>query len=170
MMTHLQNTLSNTHHFQYIHEHLFTSGQINAEEIKCIKEYGCHTVINLALTQASNHLKDEDKICLDLGLNYIQLPIDWDFPDAEQALFVLDTVDFLVKNHSVWIHCAKNYRVSALMYLYRLYYLNMDMCTAQELLHQIWIPNDTWTGLIHSVALQLKGRQATQEILNQTTA
>ena len=163
-MNHLQQALCQTQNFQYIHEHLFTSGQLNAVQLKKIKEYGINTVINLALTDAPNHLHNEDKICLDIGLNYIQLPICWELPDAEQALFVLDTIDFLVKDHQVWVHCAQNYRVSALMYLYRQYYMNMDIATAQNLLHQIWTPNDTWTGLIHSVDLLLKGRKATREL------
>ncbi len=42
--------------------------------------------------------------------------------------------------------------------------MNMDMPTAQEYLHQLWEPNETWTGLIHAVALQLQGRKATQEL------
>lgn len=163
-MDHLQQVLCKTPNFQYIHERLFTSGQPSAEQLKHIKEYGVNVVLNLALTNASEHLDNEDRICLDLGLNYIQLPICWDLPDAEQALFVLDTIDFLVKEHQVWVHCAKNYRVSALMYLYRQYYMNMDMPHAQHLLHQVWTPNDTWTGLIHSVELLLKGRKATQEL------
>ena len=50
------------------------------------------------------------------------------------------------------------------MYLYRQYYMNIDMPTAHEAMHQIWEPNDTWTGLTHAVALQLQGRKATQEL------
>lgn len=163
-MNDLQQALCQTQNFQYVHEHLFTSGQLTATQLKTIKEYGVNTVINLALTDANNHLKHEDKICLNLGLNYIQLPISWDLPDAEQALFVLDTIDFLVKDHSVWVHCSTNYRASALIYLYRQYYMNMNIDTAHNNLHEIWEPNQTWTGLIHSVELLLKGRKATKEL------
>jgi hypothetical protein len=42
--------------------------------------------------------------------------------------------------------------------------MGMDIGSAQELLHQIWEPNETWTGLMHSVALQLQGRMATQDL------
>ena len=64
----------------------------------------------------------------------------------------------------VWVHCAANKRVSSLMYLYRQYYLDIDMPTAQELMHEIWEPNETWTGLIHAVSLQLQGRKSTQDL------
>ncbi len=50
------------------------------------------------------------------------------------------------------------------MYLYRQFYMNIDMPTAQEYLHQIWEPNATWTGLIHAVTVQLQGRKSTQEL------
>ncbi|MDA4186621.1 hypothetical protein, partial [Escherichia coli] len=49
-------------------------------------------------------------------------------------------------------------------YLYRQYFMDMDLPTAQDLMHNIWQPNDTWAGLTHAVALQLQGRKATKEL------
>ncbi len=163
-MTTLEQSLSQIPAFSIIHEHLFSSAQPSAEQLKLIKEYGCSTVINLALTNAPNHIENEDRICLDLGLNYIHIPIDWETPSAEQCLLVLDLIDHLVQNEIVWIHCSKNDRSSCLMYVYRQFYMNMDMPTSQDLLHEIWEPNETWTGLIHSITLQLQGRKATLEL------
>ncbi|ODL98286.1 protein tyrosine phosphatase family protein [Acinetobacter pittii] len=163
-MTTLEQSLSQIPAFSIIHEHLFSSAQPSAEQLKLIKEFGCSTVINLALSNALNHLENEDRICLDLGLNYIHIPIDWEMPSAEQCLLVLDLIDHLVQNEIIWIHCAKNKRVSCLMYVYRQFYMNMDMPTSQDLLHEIWEPNETWTGLIHSITLQLQGRKATLEL------
>lgn len=163
-MTTLEQSLSQIPAFSIIHEHLFSSAQPSAEQLKLIKEYGCSTVINLALSNAPNHIENEDRICLDLGLNYIHIPIDWETPSAEQCLLVLDLIDHLVRNEIVWIHCSKNDRSSCLMYVYRQFYMNMDMPTSQDLLHEIWEPNETWTGLIHSITLQLQGRKATLEL------
>ncbi|MBC9228375.1 protein tyrosine phosphatase family protein [bacterium SPL81] len=163
-MTTLEQVLSQIPSFSLVHEHLFSSAQPNAEQLKQIKEYGCSTVINLATSKSENYLNNQDQICLDLGLNYIHIPIDWDVPCSEQCLLVLDLIDHIVQNEIVWLHCAKNMRVSSLMYLYRQFYMNIDMPTAQEFLHQIWEPNETWTGLIHSITLQLLGRKATQEL------
>ncbi|KYQ81913.1 hypothetical protein AWW73_11450 [Acinetobacter lactucae] len=163
-MTTLEQSLSQIPAFSIIHEHLFSSGQPSVEQLKLIKEYGCSTVINLALTNAPNHIENEDRICLDLGLNYIHIPIDWETPSAEQCLLVLDLIDHLVQNEIIWVHCSKNDRSSCLMYVYRQFYMNMDMPTSQDLLHEIWEPNETWTGLIHSITLQLQGRKATLEL------
>jgi len=163
-MTTLEQSLAQIPTFSVIHEHLFSSAQPSIEQLKLIKEYGCSTVINLALSNAPNHIENEDRICLDLGLNYIHIPIDWETPSAEQCLLVLDLIDHLVQNEIVWIHCTKNDRSSCLMYVYRQFYMNMDMPTSQDLLHKIWEPNETWTGLIHSITLQLQGRKATLEL------
>ncbi|ANF81827.1 hypothetical protein A3K93_06230 [Acinetobacter sp. NCu2D-2] len=163
-MNDIETALSHIKNFQFIHEHLFSSGQPTIEELQHIKEYGVSTVINVALSDSSHYLEHEDKICLDLGLNYIQLPISFDAPSDEQCLFVLDIIDHLVEQQTVWIHCDEGFQVSSLMYLYRQYYMGMDLPTAHELLHQVWEPNATWTGLLHAVGLQLQGRKATQEL------
>lgn len=163
-MNTLEQSLCQIPNFSYIHERLFSSALPNAEQLHQIKEYGCNIIINIAPNDASPHLEHEDRLCLDLGLQYIQIPIDWEIPSAEQCLLVLDLIDHLVQEQIVWIHCAKNYRVSCLMYLYRQFYMDIDMPDAMKMLHQIWEPNETWTGLLHSVALQLQGRKATKEL------
>ncbi|MEG0483468.1 MAG: protein tyrosine phosphatase family protein [Acinetobacter sp.] len=163
-MNEFEQELSRIPNFQFIHERLFTSGQPSAEQFQHIKEYGIDTVINLAFNDADPHLNGEDKICAELGLNYIQIPILWDTPADDQCLFILDLIAHLVQEKKIWVHCALNMRVSSLMYLYRQYFMDIDMPTAQELLHQIWEPNETWTGLIHAVGLQLQGRKATEDL------
>lgn len=163
-MNEIENVLSQIENFQFVHEHLFTSAQPTAEQLSCIKAYGINTVINLALNDPQHAFSNEDQICLDLGLNYIQLPISWETPSDSQCIFALDMIDHLVQDQMIWVHCHKNYTVSSLMYLYRQYYMGTDLVTAQELRDQIWQPNNTWTGLIHAVMLQLQGRKATKEL------
>lgn len=163
-MNDIETQLSQIKNFQFIHERLFSSGQPTAEELKQIKEYGIGTVINLAESDAEHALPHEDKICLDVGLNYIQLPISWETPSSDQCLLLLDLVNHLLENQMVWVHCSNNNHVSSLMYLYRQYFMDVDIATAQDFLHDIWKPNETWTGLIHAVSLQLQGRKATQDL------
>lgn len=163
-MNDIETQLSQIKNFQFIHERLFSSGQPTAEELKQIKEYGIGTVINLAESDAEHALPHEDKICLDVGLNYIQLPISWETPSSDQYLLLLDLVNHLLESQMVWVHCSNNNHVSSLMYLYRQYFMDVDIATAQDFLHDIWKPNETWTGLIHAVSLQLQGRKATQDL------
>ncbi len=42
-MNAIETHLSQTLNFQFIHEHLFTSGQPTAEQLQQIKEYGVNT-------------------------------------------------------------------------------------------------------------------------------
>ena len=163
-MNDIETQLSQIKKFQFVHERLFTSGQLTADELKLIKEYGIGTVINLAESDAEEALNHEDKICLDIGLNYIQLPISWETPSSDQCLLLLDLVNHLLESQMVWVHCSNNNHVSSLMYLYRQYFMDVDIATAQDFLHDIWTPNETWTGLIHAVSLQLQGRKATQDL------
>lgn len=163
-MNDIETQLSQIKNFQFIHERLFSSGQPTAEELKQIKEYGIGTVINLAESDAEHALPHEDKICLDVGLNYIQLPISWETPSSDQCLLLLDLVNHLLESQMVWVHCSNNNHVSSLMYLYRQYFMDVDIATAQDFLNDIWKPNETWTGLIHAVSLQLQGRKATQDL------
>jgi protein tyrosine phosphatase (PTP) superfamily phosphohydrolase (DUF442 family) len=163
-MNDIETQLSQIKNFQFIHERLFSSGQPTAEELKQIKEYGIGTVINLAESDAEHALPHEDKICLDVGLNYIQLPISWETPSSDQCLLLLDLVNHLLESQMVWVHCSNNNHVSSLMYLYRQYFMDVDIATAQDFLHDIWKPNETWTGLIHAVSLQLQGRKAMQDL------
>ncbi|MFS4128539.1 hypothetical protein ACMDMP_03995, partial [Acinetobacter baumannii] len=66
-MTTLEQSLSEITAFSIIHEHLFSSAQPSIEQLKLIKEYGCSTVINLALSNSPDSIKNEDQVCLEYG-------------------------------------------------------------------------------------------------------
>ncbi len=137
--------------FQSVHPRLMTSGQPTFDQFGDIARAGFSTVVNLALTDASNAIAGEDRCVLALGMDYLQLPLLFDQPTLSQALRVLAVVDEL-QREKVWLHCALNKRVSSLMYVYRTCYLGMDAAEAQALLYQVWTPNDPWLALI--VALE----------------
>ena len=147
---------------QKIHNNLYSSGQPTVQQLELICQAGVSTVINLALNDADNSLIRqhiyEDRALLELGMHYIHLPILWDCPSASQALFALKAIHHL-QDQLVWVHCAKNWRASSLMYLYRRFYMKMPIEKADELLHQVWEPDETWTGLINAVAMQLQAEQ-----------
>lgn len=151
--------------YQSIHPQLHSSGQPTADQLALLRAAGVNTVINIALTDASNSLMKqhlhEDRVVLELGMDYIQLPLLWDQPSATQAFSILKFIHFLeTQQQTIWIHCAKNWRVSCLMYLYRIHWLNWPMDEAEALLHQIWQPDETWTGLMHAVGMQARADKA----------
>jgi len=142
-------------HLQPVHGCLITSGQPSHTALVQIREAGFQNVINLALQDASNTLPNEDRLVLEQGMDYYQLPLLWDQPSVSQGLLILELVHHL-REQPTWLHCALNKRVSCLIYLYRRYYMRMDLPTAHELLEQVWQPDATWTGWMFAVEQQLK--------------
>ena len=155
---------------QKVHGNLYSSGQPTLAQLEILAQAGVSTVINLALIDASNSLlkegAHEDRIVIELGMNYIQLPLLWDCPSACQALFILKAIHHL-RDQLILVHCAKNWRVASLMYLYRRFYMQIPIDQAQELLHQVWQPDETWSGLINAVAMQLQTEQQQAELMQE---
>lgn len=164
MQTDLLNgiDISGLSNVQKVHDNLYSSGQPSVQQLQLICQAGVSTVVNLALNDTDNSLMRqhicEDRTVLELGMHYIHLPLLWDCPSASQALFALKAIHHL-QDQLIWVHCSKNWRVSSLMYLYRRFYMNMPIEQAEELLHQVWEPDETWTGLINAVAMQLQAEQ-----------
>lgn len=146
-----------------IHAHLVTSAQPNVAQLAEIKAAGFSTIINLGLADEGT-LHAQDRYCLELGINYLHLPLLWDNPASEKGVLILDLVAYLVQQHAVWLHCVNQRRVACVMALYRQYYLNWDIAAVASALHRVWIPDETWTGFMHAVGLHLQARHATREI------
>ena len=105
-----------------INELISTSGQLKIEEFELIANEGFEVVINLAVPTTSNSLENEDKIVSNLNMSYIHIPVSFENPKISDLKLFLNILQSLGAN-KVWIHCAKNYRVSAFMYVYHKYIL-----------------------------------------------
>lgn len=147
--------LNGIQNLQQIHPLLMTSGQPSHAAFIEMREIAVQNIIHLALQDASNALPNEDRIVLQQGMDYYHLPLLWDQPSVSQGLVTLELIHHL-REQSTWLHCSLNKRVACLMYLYRRYYMGIDLPTAQELLEQIWQPDATWTGWMFAVEQQLK--------------
>jgi protein tyrosine phosphatase (PTP) superfamily phosphohydrolase (DUF442 family) len=141
--------------YQSVHARLTTSGQPTLAQFEWIAQAGYKTVINLALTDASNAVAGEDRRVLELGMDYIHVPLLFAAPSVSQVLQVLDLLASL-KTEQVWLHCALNMRVSSLMYLYRTHFLNVPADVAAQYLHQIWTPDEIWSTLIDQTSNHLQ--------------
>lgn len=132
--------------FLQISDLLATAGQPTIEQYPAIAAAGYRVVINLALTDSPNALLDEGSIARNLGLDYIQIPVIWDDPTLANFQEFSRAVD----THSeskIFVHCAANKRVSAFVYLYRVFQ-GVDTQIAQRDLAKIWTPNEIWQSFI----------------------
>lgn len=126
-----------------INEFISTSGQVSSEQFKLIKENNFDVVINLALSTATNALENEDKIVTQLQMTYIHIPVDFEEPklsDLQLFLNIMKAFD----NKKVLVHCAKNYRVSAFMYVYHKHILNTHFDDIDLSIFKQWSPSENW--------------------------
>jgi protein tyrosine phosphatase (PTP) superfamily phosphohydrolase (DUF442 family) len=133
-----------------VFEWLWTSGQLSERDILALPSIGIEVVVNLALPTSANALPGEAELITRQGLAYIQIPVEWEHPMPEQfAQFVGVLKAF--PGRKFWVHCAKNMRVSAFIYLYRKLVLAEDEGPSSFPMREVWIPNDIWKAFIDQV-------------------
>ena len=130
-----------------INELISTSGQPKIEELELIANEGFEVVINLAIPTTSNALENEDKIVSSLNMSYIHIPVDFENPKLSDLKLFLNILQALGAN-KVWIHCAKNYRVSAFMYVYHKYILHTPFEEIDLSIFDMWQPSLVWQELM----------------------
>jgi protein tyrosine phosphatase (PTP) superfamily phosphohydrolase (DUF442 family) len=126
---------------------LWTSGQLSADDIARLPDLGVRNVINLALPSSTYALKGEAELVTGLGINYIHLPVTWEAPETTQLrrfFLILQSLG----EEPTWVHCARNMRVSAFVFLYRRLCLGEPEDAASYPLREVWEPNPTWEAFI----------------------
>ncbi|AKG20666.1 protein tyrosine phosphatase family protein [Calothrix sp. 336/3] len=141
------SSLSQIEAFLPISFTISTSGQPTPEQFVNIASAGYTLVINLATPASSNWNSNENSIVENLGMEYINIPIDWDNPTLTDFDNLADLLDENPER-KIWIHCAKNMRVSAMMYLYHRLRKGYREEAARRYLEQIWQPNKIWQNFI----------------------
>lgn len=132
---------------------LWSSGQLSERDIMRLPDMGVVAVINLALPSSSNALAREAELVTAQGLTYIHIPVEWELPRVEQfAEFV--GVMRTYQSKKLWIHCAKNMRASAFLYLFRKLLLGENEEQAVFPMNQVWSPNQVWKAFIDQVERQ----------------
>ncbi|MGB3642128.1 MAG: protein tyrosine phosphatase family protein, partial [Rivularia sp. (in: cyanobacteria)] len=141
------NCMENIYNYLKISDKIATAGQPSVEEFSDIKQAGYQIVINLALKDSSNALRNEKEIVEAEGMQYIHIPVIWENPTEDKLQEFIQVMKTNV-DQKVFVHCAANKRVSAFIYLYRRYQESVSDEAAKKDLHQIWIPNETWQQFI----------------------
>jgi RimJ/RimL family protein N-acetyltransferase/protein tyrosine phosphatase (PTP) superfamily phosphohydrolase (DUF442 family) len=130
-----------------VFDNLWTSGQLSLADIQRLPECGIEAVINLALPTAANALPGEAEAVTRQGMAFVQIPVPWEKPEPrhlQQFFGVMDAFD----RRKVWVHCAKNFRVSAFVYLYRRVHLGHGHEAALHPMRTVWRPNSIWQAFI----------------------
>ena len=132
---------------------LASAGQPEPSGIEAIGRAGFKHLINLAQPTSPGALADEATLAARAGLRYVHLPIDFDAPEPEQATRLFEELASASKE-PVFVHCAKNMRVSALLSAYRMVLGGVPCAVARADLQAIWQPNHTWRHYVSNAALR----------------
>lgn len=129
--------------FLALSDRVGTAGQPTAAQFKDIQAAGYQSIVNLALVSSTDAIPEEGDIVSQLGMEYVHIPVDWEVPALDDLTRFFEVMD--QRSHTqVFVHCAKNMRVSAFMYLYRVLRQRMAPEEAQQALLQIWQPIPHW--------------------------
>ena len=142
-----KNNLTSIFNYLPISSNIATSGQPTAQQLVAIRSDGYQKIINLAPPIGENSLADEADLVADLGMDYINIPVDFSHPteaDFEQFVLHMQNQD----SQKIWVHCAANMRVSCFIFKYRTAILDENLSDAEADLKKIWQPNKTWQDFI----------------------
>ena len=143
--------------FAAINDRIATGGQPTGEQFKAASDEGFRAVINLAPSDAENNaLEGQEDLLASLGLEYFHIPMVWNDPKPEQFTAFCAAME-KVGDKKVLVHCAANYRVSAVISSYAIKYLGWNIEQADELVSKIWTSireysmDETWQSYIDTV-------------------
>lgn len=145
-----KNKIEDIYNFLKISDTIATSGQPTQEQFQAIKVAGYQVIVNLALPESPNALKDEKQIVESQGMQYVNIPVVWENPTLENVTEFFSVMEGN-NDKQVFVHCAANMRVSAFMYLYRCLHQGISDEDAKNDLQKIWIPNEIWQNFIEQV-------------------
>jgi len=142
--------LEDIYNYLELSESIATSGQPSESQIADIAETGYQLVINLALSNTKNSLSDERSTVESYRMEYIHLPVIWEYPTVENLESFCDVMD-ANQEKKIFVHCAANMRVSAFMALYRIRRLGWSPEEAFQDMQRIWTPEAWWRDFILAV-------------------
>ncbi len=134
-------TLAEIINFLPLSDTLLTGGMPTAEQLAAAAKAGVQVIINLAPFDPAKDLADEAELVRSLGMEYVNIPVDWNSPAAENLEDFMNEMD-AHQQEKVFVHCRANFRVSGFVALYRILRLGWKKEEAFKELRQIWNPED----------------------------
>ncbi len=133
--------MKDIYHYQFLDENMSSSGMPTAKQMKEAADAGVQLIINLAPHDAPNALPNEGGLVNRLGMEYINIPVTWQAPEAEALSSFMDIIDAQA-GRKILVHCEANYRASAFIMLYRVLRLGWNKAEAIPVMEKMWNPED----------------------------
>lgn len=129
--------MNDIYNYLYYHEKLLSSGMPTAEQMKSVADAGVELVINLAPHDAPDAIPDEMELVSSLGMEYINIPVNWNTPTRDGLNVFMNAMD-ANKERKIHVHCEANFRASAFITMYRILRLDWNPEAAFAVMHTIW--------------------------------
>jgi len=107
------------------------------EQMKEVADAGVKLIINLAPHDVPHAIPDEPKLVRSLGMEYINIPVNWSTPTRDGLNLFMDAMD-ANPDKKIHVHCEANFRASAFILMYRVLRLGWKEDQAFEVMHSIW--------------------------------
>jgi len=142
--------LAEISNFRQYSEMFASSGQPAREQLQRLSDNGFQRLIYIAFTGSGKAYADEDTLVKELGMDYVQIPVDWDNPTPAD-FYAFAGIMRTGPQQKTLLHCQVNFRASAFSFLYRVIYDGVTVTEAKQDMNSVWQPNETWRDLIFEV-------------------
>ena len=139
--------------FRQYSETFASAGQPSREQFQTIADNGFERVVYIAFTNNQNALPDEDLVVKGLGMEYMQIPVDFSNPLPSEFYTFADAMQRSADRKTL-LHCQVNARATAFSFLYRVIYEDVPVAEAKADMNTVWQPNAVWRDFIFEVMAQ----------------
>jgi len=129
--------MNDIYNYLSYHEKLSSSGMPNAEQMDSVAEAGVQLVINLAPHDVPNAVPNEKELVESLGMEYINIPVNWNTPTKDGLNIFMDAMDANT-DKKIHVHCEANFRASGFILMYRVLRLGWKADDAFAVMHTVW--------------------------------
>jgi len=129
--------MNDIYNYFFYHEKLSSSGMPTTEQMQSVAEAGVDLVINLAPHDVPNAIPNEEALVKSLGMQYINIPVNWNTPTKDGLNIFMDAMD-ANRDKKIHVHCEANFRASGFITMYRILRLGWKPEDAFVVMHTIW--------------------------------
>jgi protein tyrosine phosphatase (PTP) superfamily phosphohydrolase (DUF442 family) len=128
-----------------------SAGQPNREQFQAVRNAGFERVVYIAFTNSGeNAIPEEDTIVKELGMEYLQIPVDFKTPLPSEFYAFADAMRRYPDKKTL-LHCQVNARATAFSFLYRVIYADVPIAEAKADMNTVWQPFGPWRDFIFAV-------------------
>ena len=128
-----------------------SAGQPSREQFKILSDQGFERIVYIAFT--NNAVPGEDQLVKELGMEYMQVPVDFSNPLPSEFYAFADSMQRNTGKKTL-LHCQVNARATAFSFLYRVIYEDVSVEEAKADMNTVWQPNEVWRDFIFEVMEQ----------------